>query len=92
MLTSSNAHDGKKVDVLSLDVVGQAAFILECFEKEITIRELVDAVKGEAALARAHVIFFSQMGWIRETGGERWSITQKGEKNLRLREHDQPKS
>jgi ribosomal protein S19E (S16A) len=46
--------------------------------------ELVDAIKGEDALARTHVTFFNQMGWIRETDGSRWSITEKGKKNLDL--------
>lgn len=52
--TSNSEHDDekKKVGVLSLDIIRQAAFVLECFEKKITVQELVDAIKGESALAK----------------------------------------
>lgn len=71
-------------DPLSLDVVGQAVFILECFEKGATAQEIIEAVKGETSLAQAHFLFFKQMGWIEQEYLGKWHLTEQGRSNLAL--------
>jgi hypothetical protein len=70
------------VDPLSLSVIDQAAFVLQCFEKETTAGGLVECLEGEASLAQAYILFFSQMGWIRKYGTEQWRLTDKGKEAM----------
>jgi hypothetical protein len=69
-------------DPLSFSVIDQAAFVLQCFEKETTADKLVECLKGEENLAQAYILFFGQMGWIRECGAGKWCLTDKGKETL----------
>ena len=69
-------------DPLALDVIDQAAYVLLCFEEEMNAGRLVQLLKGEASLAQAYIIFFGQMGWIKEGMVGRWRLTEKGRETM----------
>jgi hypothetical protein len=77
-------HDkGKDVaDPLSLDTVQQAIFVMRCFEKGITVCELVDELKGEISLANAHFLFFRQAGWLQGDFYGKWRLNERGMQTL----------
>lgn len=48
-------------DPLALDAISQAAYVLNCFEKGLTAKELTDLLEDEKSLADAYILFFGQV-------------------------------
>lgn len=71
-------------DPLALSVIDQAAYVLRCFEEEMSAGRLVQLLKGEASLTQAYIIFFGQMGWIKEDLQGRWRLTEKGKETMKF--------
>lgn len=69
-------------DTLALSTIVQAAFVLRCFEKGITSRELLQHLQGEESLTRAYLIYFKQMKWIEGEEEGVWTITDVGRETL----------
>lgn len=70
-------------DILTISVIEQTVFILQCFEKGMTPRQLEQTLENETSLSRAYFIFFRQMGWIKgATESGEWRLTEKGRATL----------
>ena len=78
-------------DPLALDTIKQTLFVLQFFEDgPRTDLDLVDALRGEASLARAHMLFFRAAGWIekqeesdkKEAQSQKWRLTYAGKYHL----------
>lgn len=81
------------VDPLALDTIKQALFVLQLFEDAPrTDLDLVDALRGEASLARAHMLFFRAAGCVekqeesnkKETQSQTWCLTYAGRYHLEV--------
>lgn len=69
--------------MLSLPVLKQSAYVLQCFEKGLTKEEIVKLLEDERSLAEAYLIYFKQMGCVQETSGK-WFLSQRGKVTLQL--------
>ena len=71
-------------DPLTLSVIDQAAYVLQRFEEKMNAGRLVQLLKGETSLAQAYIIFFGQMGWIKEDSPGHWQLTGKGRQTMKF--------
>lgn len=70
-------------DPLSLSIIEQAIFVMQCFEKGITARQLTEALENETSLSQAYILFFKQMGGIQGDVAGEWRLSEKGRKALK---------
>ena len=66
-----------KLDIVALPILKQSACVLQAFENGLTLKELVLLLEGEDSLANAYLLFFKQMGCIKEQEN-RCFLTEKG--------------
>ena len=78
-------HDevGTTSDPLFLSVIEQTVFVMQCFEKGITARQLTEALENETSLSQAYILFFKQMGWIQGDVAGEWRLNEKGKRVLK---------
>ena len=84
-MVSEKKHDEVETtsDPLSLSVIEQAVFVMQCFGKGITARQLTEALENETSLSQAYMLFFKQMDWIQGDVAGEWCLSEKGRKVLK---------
>lgn len=69
----------------------QTIFVLRCFEKGITIPELLNCLGGEYSLVRGYFLFCKEFGWLEELHG-RWTLSNEGRDALAYFEENPPEA